>query len=41
MLISEKSSRHYHRLSRVLGFLSFLSVLAVFVDIIAVLWSPR
>lgn len=41
MLISEKSSRHYYRLSRVLGFLSFLSVLAVFVDIIAVLWSPR
>lgn len=41
MLVSEKSSQHYHSLSKILGFLSFLSALAVFVDIIAVLWSPR
>ena len=41
MLVSEKSSRHYHFLSRVLGFLCFLSTVAVFLDIIAVLWSPR
>ena len=41
MLVSEKSSRHYHSLSKILGFLCSLSVLAVFVDIIAVLWSPR
>ena len=41
MLVSETSSRHYHSLSRVLGFLCFLSTLAVFLDIIAVLWSPR
>lgn len=41
MLVSEKSSRHYHSLSKTLGFLCFLSVLAVFLDIIAVLWSLR
>lgn len=41
MLVSETSSRHYHFLSRVLGFLCFLSTVAVFLDIIAVLWSPR
>lgn len=41
MLVSETSSQHYHFLSRVLGFLGFLASLAVFLDIIAVLWSPR
>lgn len=41
MLVSEKSSRHYHSLSKTLGFLSLLSAVAVFVDIIAVLWSLR
>lgn len=41
MLVSEKSSRHYHSLSKTLGFLSFLSTLAFIVVIIAVLWSPR
>lgn len=41
MLVSEKSSRHYRSLSKILGFLGFFASLAVFVDIIAVLWSPR
>ena len=41
MLVSEKSSSHYHRLSRALSFLCFLSTLAFFVVIIMVLWSPR
>lgn len=41
MLVSETSSRHYHFLSKVFGFLCFLASLAVFLDIIAVLWSPR
>lgn len=41
MLVSEKSSRHYHFLSKVLGFLCFLSTVAVFLDIIAVLWGLR
>lgn len=41
MLVSEKSSRHYHSLSKILGFLCSLSTVAVFLDIIAVLWSLR
>ena len=41
MLVSETSSRHYHFLSRVLNLLGSLSSLAVFLDIIAVLWSSR
>lgn len=41
MLVSEKSSQHYHSLSKILGFLSFLSAVAFIVVIIAILWSPR
>ena len=41
MLVSETSSRHYHSLSKILGFLCSLASLAVFLDIIAVLWSLR
>lgn len=41
MLVSEKSSRHYHSLSKILGFLCSLSTVVVFLDIIAVLWSLR
>lgn len=41
MLVSEKSSQHYHSLSKILGFLSFLSAVAFIVVIIAVLWSLR
>lgn len=41
MLVSEKSSRHYRSLSKILGLLGFFASLAVFVDIIAVLWGLR
>ena len=41
MLVSEKSSQHYHFLSKVLGVLGFLSAVAVFLDIIVVLWGLR
>lgn len=41
MLVSEKSSQHYHFLSKVLGFLGFLSSVVVFLDIIVVLWGLR
>lgn len=41
MLVSETSSRHYHSLSKILGFLCSLSTVAVFLDIIAVLWGLR
>lgn len=41
MLVSEKSSRHYRSLSKILGLLGFLTLAAVFLDIIAVLWGLR